>query len=172
LPRGDQGVQIGVPYKDPTKRRAHSAAYYRGHMDGTRAYNKNYRAAHSLDKCPHGRSQLERSCSLCRPDRTYSKFIYDEKRKFGAIPEGFMSWELYSSLIKRNCSWCGRTPEEVNGMSIDRRDNGVPHVAANVMPACADCNMMRRGLTMEEFMARVTRISFFQLVMAGGRCAY
>jgi len=156
-----------MPYADPEKRRAYSARYYREHMDGTRTYNKNYRTAHWFDRCPHGRRQLERSCSLCAPRKVYQHYRSDEKRKFGSIPEDFMSWELFLRLIGENCVWCGRTPEEVRGMGIDRWNNDLPHLSTNVKPACTDCNMMRRSLTVEDFLSRVSRIAEFQRQQIG-----
>ena len=151
-----------MPYKDPEKRRAWQVAYYRAHVDRSRIYNAKYRSTHALALCPHGRRALERNCSICSPRRVYGKWISDEKRKFGLIPDDFMSWELFETLVQQNCFWCGRSPEEARGMGIDRMDNTLPHVSTNIKPACADCNMMRRSLTPEVFLANTMRIAKFQ----------
>ena len=153
-----------MPHKDPENRRIYAAKYYRAHADKAQNYNVGYRKTHSLALCPHGRRALERNCSICSPRRVYGHWVCAEKRKFGFVPDDFMSWELFEALVRQNCFWCGRSPEEVRGMGVDRWDNALPHISTNVKPACADCNMMRRSLSPEVFLANTTRIAKYQEV--------
>jgi hypothetical protein len=86
----------------------------------------------------------------------YRHYLRDDKKKWGKLSKDFMTFEVYLEIIKQNCIWCGRTPNEANGIGIDRKDNRFGHVIGNIEPCCWRCNRMRGELTVEEFKLAVT----------------
>src|ERR1035437_1233940 len=48
------------------------------------------------------------------------------------------------NTIAKGCTYCG----ELNQiqMSLDRKDNFLPHVKSNCLPACRRCNYFRRDM--------------------------
>jgi hypothetical protein len=100
--------------------------------------------------CIHNRQR--RSCTLCYPKGVYQSYVYHEKKRFGkTLPENFMSLIEFCSVIKRNCCFCNRTPEEAKGMGVDRIDNNKRHVSGNLEACCKICNRMRMDMPREEF---------------------
>lgn len=99
--------------------------------------------------CEHGRQRHH--CPFCRPKGVYKDYAAKEIRRYGALPENFMSFECYSELIKQNCNWCGRSPIAANGMGIDRRNNDLGHVEGNIEPCCGPCNRARGVMEYEVF---------------------
>jgi hypothetical protein len=100
-------------------------------------------------RCVHDRRRD--ACPICRPRAAYAQYVGNDRRKYGTLPKDFMSFEIYSGLIERNCTWCRRTPLVVGGMGIDRRDNSLGHVAGNIEPCCRRCNWRRGTATWEDF---------------------
>src|ERR1700677_47199 len=81
--------------------------------------------------CEHGRQRT--GCPLCRPEGAYGAYLRSERRKIDNFSDqNFMSFETYQALIKLPCVWCGRTPEQANGMGVDRRDNKLGHTEGNL----------------------------------------
>src|ERR1035437_7375230 len=63
--------------------------------------------------CEHHRNR--HSCSLCKPELMYKIYIRNARRR-GESLVGFMVLEEFLELIKRNCWFCDRTPEQAKGM--------------------------------------------------------
>jgi hypothetical protein len=76
-----------------------------------------------------------------------------DKSKYGSLPENFMTYEEYFNLIQQPCFFCGRTPEQCNGMGVDRIDNTLGHVSGNLQPCCGEHNIFRGAMTVENFIA-------------------
>ena len=109
--------------------------------------------------CLHGRRRC--LCSVCRPTGAYDQYVYDEKRKYGTLPDNFMTLETFVSLVSQSCHWCGRTPDRANGMGVDRKDNSLGHVEGNIEPCCSICNYSRRNAGAEEWGAWVLDMAAF-----------
>ena len=62
---------------------------------------------------------------------------------------------LFDDLITDNCFYCGASPEPANG--IDRVDNALGYVDANVVTCCAWCNRAKHVRSRENFEAWVLR---------------
>lgn len=54
--------------------------------------------------------------------------------------------EFVAQQLARGCSYCGETSLR---MTLDRRDNGLGHLQANVIPACIRCNFTRKNMPFE-----------------------
>ncbi len=126
-----------------------SCAKCRG--SGICEHEKQRSGCKECNGCIHGR--LGRLCCLCNPAGTYARYIRSEKKRWGSLPVGFMAFETYAELIKLPCTWCGRSPEQANGMGVDRDDNALGHIDGNLSPSCSDCNMVRGSWTRERFSA-------------------
>ena len=110
--------------------------------------------------CEHGRQAC--MCSLCSPKGFYRIYVRNECRKYGALPEFFIPFDLFCEMIKLPCCFCGATPNEANGMGLDRIDNSKGHLVGNVQPCCFVCNGMRSVLSQKVFLEKVRRISTFR----------
>jgi len=62
-------------------------------------------------------------------------------RKRGLVND--LDREVIRCLIAKGCQYCGETRLR---MTLDRKDNSLGHVQANVMPACLRCNYMRGSM--------------------------
>src|ERR1700741_3036477 len=51
--------------------------------------------------------------------------------------------EFVTSLIANGCLYCGETKSR---MTLDRIDNKIGHLQTNVVPACKQCNLIRRDM--------------------------
>ena len=99
-------------------------------------------------------------CSLCNPANVYKDYVRHEKRKNnGILPEQFMSLEEFCNLVKKKCWFCNRTPEQAGGMGVDRIDNSKGHIHGNLETACFICNMMRKSLSVKDFIERCLDIA-------------
>jgi hypothetical protein len=56
-----------------------------------------------------------------------------------------------------NCSYCG---SNINGLGIDRVDNGRGYVIDNIVPCCSTCNFMKFTLTKDEFFQHIKLIIY------------
>jgi bacterioferritin-associated ferredoxin len=70
--------------------------------------------------------------------------------------------ELALKLFDMPCFYCGEAPAtaskcQLNG--IDRVDNDVGYVEANVVPCCPTCNYMKKGLPVNRFVAQCKAIT-------------
>ncbi len=73
-------------------------------------------------------------------------------RKFGR--ECDLDRDFVNAEIAKGCSYCGSHTR----MTMDRIDNAVGHLKTNVVPACYRCNMIRRDMPHEAWMAIVPAI--------------
>lgn len=74
--------------------------------------------------------------------------------------------EMFFSLVKDSCFYCGIEPQNVmksrtnefvyNG--IDRIDSSKGYIEGNVVPCCSTCNYAKRNMGVEQFLNWVSRI--------------
>ena len=80
-----------------------------------------------------------------------------------------MSWgidyKLFEAEIIKNCFYCGSKPNlEIKGLSIlrntlDRYDSKIGYEPSNIVPCCKLCNLAKRDMHGEEFIALARRIA-------------
>jgi hypothetical protein len=109
--------------------------------------------------CFHGKRKDR--CSICNPLRVYVG-IYQRGAKIRSL-DFSLSIEHFLALVNNPCVYCGRTPEEVNGMGIDRSDNSIGYVMGNCLPCCELCNTLKSNLDKETFLKHVERIARYSL---------
>jgi hypothetical protein len=86
-----------------------------------------------------------------------------------------LDWELSNDeaygLFESPCHYCGvvgsnckiknkRTPYYYNG--IDRMDNEVGYCSGNVVPCCGFCNIFKRAMPYEKFIAYLNQVAVFR----------
>jgi hypothetical protein len=80
--------------------------------------------------------------------------------------------EQFATMLAQNCVYCGTPPASVvrargkhqedfwyNG--VDRVDNSLGYIPENCVPCCATCNLMKRGMSVSEFVAHAEKITTF-----------
>jgi hypothetical protein len=91
---------------------------------------------------------LNSACKYCQTVRL-SKSRTSKKDK-----SVFITLEEFHSLLDMNCVWCGS-----KGGSVDRWHSDLNYIRANVVPACALCNKVKRDCTVKEFITYNKRIN-------------
>jgi hypothetical protein len=85
--------------------------------------------------------------------------------------------EQFNELISNDCHYCGSEPSAImkskskkkpnqtiyNG--VDRVDNDCGYILANCVSCCEICNKMKLMLTQQEFLAHITKIHQYSLVL-------
>lgn len=130
--------------------------------------------------CPHG-ERLKHQCKACKTDfnrnyraansekfkaydKEYRKKYYSENRIYHLVAmmnlrakkygvEGFITVEVYESLINNPCSYCGLT---ILPMELDHRvpmSQGGSNWPENLQAACRYCNRSKAYYGEEEFLA-------------------
>ena len=67
------------------------------------------------------------------------------------LPFGF-----FHELIRRPCHYCGAQTEKFRG--VDRVDNDLGYIRANVVACCSTCNYMKGELGKDQFLAHARRV--------------
>lgn len=105
--------------------------------------------------CSH--LKLRILCSVCAPTHPahYKKYIREAGKRgllFDLTPEEFFT------LIAGRCKYCERTPEEANGMGIDRVDNSVGYIKSNCVSCCEADNRAKLIQTVKEYIEQCWRV--------------
>ena len=106
-------------------------------------------------KLPHGRAHF---------NRVFLSYRMNAGRRGIKF---FLTKEEFEDLVTKNCFYCGAKPSArknkalkshmpMNG--VDRVDNTVGYLKSNCVPACPECNMAKRMLTVRRFLQLVRRI--------------
>ncbi len=84
-----------------------------------------------------------------------------------------LSNDEFFEITQQPCHYCGSPPSERRGSKrynggyicngVDRKDNSLGYIPGNVLPACKDCNYMKKDKTYDEFISYLRRAGRFQL---------
>jgi hypothetical protein len=102
--------------------------------------------------CGHGRV----NCTICQPEKAYYACQKDATRRGLTFT---LTKDEFIALIKYNCRYCNRTPEECGGMGIDRVDNGRGYALDNCAPCCCIDNRAKRTSTAKEYLEQCRRVT-------------
>lgn len=108
------------------KRWRDSSPSYREKM---RAYSKEYRRKNRQNLLDHERSLGRR---FARSEWRAKKRGHDWK----------ITIEAFSEMLVRPCFYCFG-PLGISGVSLDRKDNALGYIDANVVPCCGNCNRIK-----------------------------
>lgn len=78
--------------------------------------------------------------------------------------------EDFRKLVSAPCQYCRKDPKPYRGYGrdetapyfcngLDRVDNTKGYTASNCVPCCTVCNLMKRGMTVEQFLSHVQSIA-------------
>ena len=81
--------------------------------------------------------------------RDAQKRNYDMKLTFGE----------FEKIISTPCRYCD---ENIKKIGIDREDNNIGYIKTNSFPCCKNCNMMKRSLSLQEFLSHIKKIQTYQ----------
>ena len=83
-----------------------------------------------------------------------------------------LSLEAFKSLVVAPCHYCGIPPTAMIGgyrrvkkrkfapvHGVDRVDNSKPYLLTNCVSCCSDCNYMKKGQGLDDFIQRCIRIA-------------
>lgn len=104
---------------------------------------------------------LERQKAVAREERRTGhdrgKYIIHDSRKSDrrAGRENDLSRQVVDALISKPCTYCGASGVR---MTLDRIDNAIGHLLANVQPSCLRCNYLRGSMPYEAWVFLVPRI--------------
>lgn len=71
----------------------------------------------------------------------------------------YASDEYLSDLMNTPCHYCGIF-KKLNG--VDRVDSYLGYCPSNIVPCCSPCNLMKKNLNIDDFLAHTKRITEFQ----------
>lgn len=94
----------------------------------------------------------------------YSAYRYNAKKAERLFD---ITFNEFVEITSKNCSYCGGKPQNriktkeaepyiYNG--IDRVDNSLGYIKENCVPCCGKCNLMKRGMTVVEFISHIKKI--------------
>lgn len=83
-----------------------------------------------------------------------------------------LTQDEFRTLTKQDCFYCGVEPAIIhkrlisNGEyicnGVDRLDNSIGYTTNNCVPCCTRCNMMKKCMSLDEFVASCQKISDYQ----------
>jgi hypothetical protein len=104
--------------------------------------------------CEHGR--VRSTCSLCSSASVFHQYEYKAKQRglsFG------LTLDEFERVISQPCFYCN---EDREPRGLDRIDNRLGYYPLNVVPACTECNFMKRVMLSHRFINRATKIAQHQ----------
>lgn len=116
-------------------------------------YKKKYPASDALKaRGNEVRSETRKMHRTDKANRAYhiltDSKLSDRKR----CMENDLDEEYIKTAISFDCSYCGQAEEM---MTLDRIDNSIGHLKANVVPCCMQCNYFRRNMPFEAWLLLV-----------------
>jgi hypothetical protein len=68
-----------------------------------------------------------------------------------------ISIEEFTEIVQQNCYYCNHY-KETEAIGIDRVNNSIGYVSTNIVPCCADCNILKNDLPLEKFIDLISKI--------------
>lgn len=90
--------------------------------------------------------------------RPVKEVIYKRYRD-NAIKRGIdfdLTMEEFEKLWQLPCSYCGSS---IDFIGIDRMDNELGYIAGNVTPCCTTCNLTKRNMSAEDYIALCAKVT-------------
>lgn len=170
--------------KHKEKRNLEAKLWAEKNKDKVKEYQKNY-APNWYQKNKSKHDERGKLWAKNNPERTkkikeqfkernpevvksyFTKYEKQEKAKFRMVKHSAkkreydftLSPEEFSKIIVKPCTYCGEDNER---MGIDRIDNSLGYVPQNSTSCCKNCNMMKKAMTVNDFLAHIKKIQTFQ----------
>lgn len=116
-------------------------------------------------KCQYHRDLISSAARTPKPSRSISRPLRQAYSRYvsGAVKRG-IGWELTPEqcieLFRKECAYCGFPAKEGgrHGNGIDRMDSSLAYTHENTVSCCTECNMMKRSMSVAQFLAKATAI--------------
>jgi hypothetical protein len=99
----------------------------------------------------HRNYKQERKANMLVHYREYIRSAALRNKQFELTIDDF------SELVNSRCEYCDYY-DETEVVGIDRVNNGCGYIRGNVVPCCAECNVMKNDTNVDDFVARVSKI--------------
>lgn len=156
------GKKYRARNKESIKKRV--AQWRKENREKTADYSRKWRERNPEKAKQITKDYLERNREkLCEEQKAFNrtaKGIYirykasAKKRSLGFA----LTQKLFFNLLQKDCHYCG--VKNANG--IDRYRNTVGYSVQNSVPCCTACNMMKKTLDPQDFIAHAIRIAEHQ----------
>ena len=117
---------------------------------------------------------LQYACEFSEAERNFRLWFsnYKSSAKIRSL-EFSLAMEEFRLLVDAPCKYCGGGPKPHKGYGrlktdpylcngLDRVDNTKGYTVLNCVPCCTICNLMKRGMSAENFIAHVESIALKQ----------
>lgn len=106
----------------------------------------------------------------CSDNTSTKRYIFSNyKRNADKKSREFsLTFEEFIELCERDCYYCGESPTNIINKSdlygswiyngVDRLDNKIGYTKQNSVSCCKTCNMMKRDMTLNEFISKIKSI--------------
>jgi 5-methylcytosine-specific restriction endonuclease McrA len=153
-----------MPYSDPERRRAYGRAWMKANPERARAAMRRWRARHPDAHAAQTRARYARDPKRFQartdasPNRPAVRRAMHQRRRARVLGAGpsFTAAE-WTALVETHggrCAYCGLA----RPLHADHRvplERGGSSDIANILPACARCNLRKHLMTEDEFRARL-----------------
>jgi 5-methylcytosine-specific restriction endonuclease McrA len=153
-----------MPYANPEKRRAYGRDWMKRNPEKARAAMRRWRSRHPDLHAAETRARYARDpkrlqertdASPNRPAVRRAMHQCRRARLLGAGPSFTAAeWTALVTAHQGRCAFCGKA----RPLGADHRlplERGGKNEIANILPACAPCNLRKHLMTEEEFRARL-----------------
>jgi 5-methylcytosine-specific restriction endonuclease McrA len=153
-----------MPYADPEKRRAYGRDWIRRNPEKAREAMRRWRARHRELHAARTRARYARDPKRFQeridasPNRRAVRRAMWQRRRarlLGAGPSfAAAEWIGLVQAHDGRCAYCGK----LRPLHADHRvplERGGKNEIANILPACAPCNLRKHLMTEDEFRARL-----------------
>jgi len=72
-----------------------------------------------------------------------------------------ISFEQFCKIIDNVCCYCGESEKRIG---VDRIDNTKGYTIENSAPCCTLCNMMKKAMTVNDFLSHIKKIQTYQTI--------
>ncbi len=94
------------------------------------------------------------SCAVCSTEKVYGQYLYKSKKRNLTFS---LTLQEFETLVNSRCHYCGDP-----ALGIDRVDNRTGYNSRNCVPACVECNFMKRVMLEHRFINRALKIAAHQ----------
>lgn len=122
---------------------------------------------------PEKKKEISKRFIKNNPEKIKNYFVKYEKQnkaRFRMVKhsakkreyEFALSSKQFDEIISKPCAYCG---EEKERMGIDRIDNTKGYTLENSTACCTNCNMMKKAMTVNDFLSHIKKIQTYQNII-------
>ena len=151
------------------KNKEYSAKYHREYHKAWYVKNKEKKDSQNKEWArnnPEKSKEIKRRFDSDNPElvKIYlSRYIKTDLGKYrtlkgSAVKRNYgveITFEQYCEITSKPCVYCGESKERIG---IDRIENTKGYTLENSAPSCTPCNMMKKTMSVQEFLERIKKI--------------